>query len=370
MKTTAAVLHELGGEWSVEEIDLDPPKAGEVLVAMGATGLCHSDAHLTTGHMPTELPVIGGHEGAGTVIEVGPDVKGLKAGDRIVLGFIPSCGQCEECAHGRQNLCVLGAHIAFGRQISDGGSRHHTAGVQDLSIFCVLGAFARHTVVSASSCIKIDEGISLDLACLVSCGVITGWGAAVNAGGVRAGDTVVVVGVGGVGVNAVQGAVRAGATKVIAVDPVEFKREKAIEFGATHTATNSEEAIALVTDLTKGRGANVVVNTAGEGTGDQIGKSLAMAGKGGTVVVTNLHAFQESSVQMSALDLTLMEKRVVGSLFGSSSPRRDIPRFLDMYKDGHLKLDQLVTSTYKLDDINQAFTDLHAGRNLRGVITF
>jgi len=369
MKTTAAVLRELGGQWNVEEIDLDPPKLGEVLVELGATGLCHSDAHLVTGDMPTALPVIGGHEGAGTVIEVGPGVTGLRPGDRVVLSFIPSCGRCEDCAQGRQNLCELGAYIAFGRQISDGGSRHRAAG-QDLSIWCVLGAFARHTVVSAASCIKIDDDVPADRACLVSCGVITGWGAAVNAGGVRAGDTVVVVGVGGVGINAVQGAAMAGATQLIAVDPVAFKREKALEFGATHAVSDSAEAHALVTDLTRGRGANVVINAIGVGTGNQIARSLAMTAKRGTVVITNLHGFQEASVQMSALDLTLMEKRVVGSLFGTANPRRDIPRFLDMYRGGHLKLDELVTTTYKLDDINQAFTDLHAGRNLRGIITF
>jgi NDMA-dependent alcohol dehydrogenase len=369
MKTTAAVLWERGGPWSVEEIDLDPPKAGEVLVELGGSGLCHSDEHVLTGDLPWPLPMIGGHEGAGTILETGAGVDWLEPGDRVIFGFLPSCGRCAACSTGMQNLCELGAHLGAGTQISDHTARHHARG-QDLGLMCLLGTFARHTVVSEANCIKIDGDVALDKACLLGCGVVTGWGSAVNAGGVKAGDTTVVVGVGGIGINAVQGAALAGSEFLVAVDPVEFKRQKAIEFGATHAVATSEEATELVAGLTHGRGANVVVNTMGVGTGEQIAKSLAMTAKRGTVVVTNLHEATETTVSMSALDLVLMEKRVVGSLFGTANPRRDIPRLLDLYRHGKLKLDELATRSYKLEDVNAGYQDMRDGHNLRGVITF
>jgi S-(hydroxymethyl)glutathione dehydrogenase/alcohol dehydrogenase len=235
---------------------------------------------------------------------------------------------------------------------------------------CLLGTFAQHTVVSEANCIKIEDDIAFDKACLLGCGVVTGWGSAVFAGGVRPGDTAVIVGVGGIGINAVQGAAFAGAQYVIAVDPVAFKRDKALEFGATHAVESSEEAHALVNDLTYGRGANVVVNTAGVGDGAQIGQSLAMTAKRGTVVVTNLHRATEESVTLNALDMVLAEKRLVGSLFGTANPRLHIPKLLSLYRSGQLKLDELATRTYKLDDINNGYQDMRDGRNLRGVISF
>jgi len=338
-------------------------------VELGGSGLCHSDEHVLTGDLPWPLPMIGGHEGAGTVVEMGPGITTLDPGDRVIFGFIPACGRCAACSAGMQNLCELGQYLGEGTQISDHTARHHARG-QDLGLMCLLGTFARHTVVSEANCIKIDDEIPLDRACLLGCGVVTGWGSAVYAGGVKAGDTVVVVGVGGIGINAVQGARLAGAEHLVAVDPVEFKRRKALEFGATHTASSSEQAQALVAGLTRGRGANVVINTMGLGTGEQIAKSLAMTAKRGTVVITNLHDAAETTVAMSAIDLVLMEKRVVGSLFGTANPRRDIPRMLDLYHSGRLKLDELVTRTYKLDEINTGYQDMREGRNLRGVISF
>jgi len=369
MNTRAAVLWERGGPWNVEAIELDPPRAGEVLVQLGGSGLCHSDEHVLTGDLPWPLPMIGGHEGAGTVVEVGPGVEWLRAGDRVIFGFIPSCGRCAACAKGMQNLCELGMYLGDGTQISDHTARHHARG-QDLGLMCLLGTFAEHTVVSEANCIKIENDVPLDKACLLGCGVVTGWGSAVYAGGVAAGDTVVVVGVGGIGINAVQGAALAGAEHLVAVDPVEFKRTKALEFGATHAVSSNEEAQELVSGLTRGRMANVVVNTMGVGTGEQIAASLAMAAKRGTVVVTNLHRATEVAVSMSALDLVLMEKRVVGSLFGTANPRVDIPHLLSLYEHGKLKLDELVTRSYKLDEVNAGYDDMRAGRNLRGVISF
>jgi S-(hydroxymethyl)glutathione dehydrogenase/alcohol dehydrogenase len=369
MKTTAAILWERGGPWSVEEIDLDPPKAGEVLVELGGSGLCHSDEHVVTGDLPWPVPIVGGHEGAGTVVETGPGVTDLKPGDRVIFGFIPACGRCTACSSGMQNLCELGAHLAGGRQLSDHTARHHARG-QDLGLMLLLGTFARHTVVNEANCITLDDDVPLDRACLLGCGVVTGWGSAVYAGGVQAGDTVVVGGIGGIGINAVQGAALAGAEHLVAVDPVEFKRRQAREFGATHAVSTSEEALELVTELTHGRGAQVVINTMGVGDGVQIAESLAMTGKRGTVVVTNLHRAAETTVSMSALDLVLYEKRVVGSTFGSANPRRDIPRLLRLYRSGRLKLDEVVTRTYPLEDINTGYADMRAGRNLRGVLSF
>jgi NDMA-dependent alcohol dehydrogenase len=369
MKTRAAVLWDRGKSWSVEEIELDAPKAGEVLVSMGGSGLCHSDEHVVTGDLPWPLPIIGGHEGAGVVEEVGPGVTDLSPGDRVIFSFLPVCGRCRPCAQGMSNLCELGMYLGTGTQISDHTARHHARG-QDLGLMCLLGTFAEHTVVSGANCIKIEDDLPLDVACLLGCGVITGWGAVTYTGEAKAGDTVAVVGVGGIGINAVQGAVATGAEYVVAVDPVPFKQEKALEFGATHAVATSEEATALLADLTGGRMAQVCVNTMGIGTGEQIGASLAMVGKRGRVVVTNLHQATETQVTMSALDLTLMEKQVRGSLFGSSNPRADIPRMLELHRSGKLKLEELRTRTYTLDDVNTGYDDMRNGRNLRGVITF
>ena len=234
MKTKAAILWETNTPWSVEEIELDPPKAGEVLVKIAASGMCHSDEHLVTGDLPFALPIIGGHEGAGVVQEVGEGVSWLTPGDHVVFGFIPSCGRCASCSTGHQNLCDLGALMGLGKQVTDGTARHHAQG-KDLGLMCLLGTFAHHTVVNEASCIKIDKDVPLDRACLLGCGVVTGWGSAVYAAEVKPGDTVAVVGVGGIGANAIQGAKLAGAKRIIAIDPIEFKREKAMEFGATHT---------------------------------------------------------------------------------------------------------------------------------------
>ena len=369
MKTRAAVLWDRNKDWSVEEIQLDPPKAGEVLVEMKGSGLCHSDEHVLTGDLPWPLPMIGGHEGAGIVRETGAGVTGLAAGDRVIFSFLPVCGRCSACARGMSNLCEFGLYLGAGTQISDHTARHHARG-HDLGLMCLLGTFAEHTVVSEANCVKITDDLPLDVACLLGCGVITGWGAVAYTGEARAGDTVAVVGVGGIGINAVQGAAAVGAEYVVAVDPVAFKRDKALELGATHAVATSEEAAALLTELTRGRMAQVCVNTMGIGEGGQIAASLALVGKRGRVVITNLHRAAETQVAMSALDLTLFEKQVRGSLFGSSNPRADIPRMLELYRSGHLKLDELRTRTYGLDEINAGYDDMRNGRNLRGVIAF
>jgi S-(hydroxymethyl)glutathione dehydrogenase/alcohol dehydrogenase len=369
MKTKAAVLWEIGQPWSVEEIDLDPPGPGEVLVKLAASGMCHSDEHLVTGDLPFELPIIGGHEGAGVVQEVGPGVSWLAKGDHVVFGFIPSCGRCASCSTGHQNLCDLGALMGLGKQIADGTSRHHAQG-KDVGLMCLLGTFAHHTVVNEASCIKIEKDVPLDRACLLGCGVVTGWGSSVYAAEVSPGDVVAVVGVGGIGANAIQGARLAGAKQIWAIDPVEFKREKAMEFGATHTAASMEEALPLIQAASWGTMANKVIMTMGVGDGGLLAQGLALTAKRGRLVVTNIHPAMEMSANVSLLDLTLMEKQVVGSLFGSGNPRADIPKLLSLYRDGQLDLDGLVTRTYPLEGVNEGYEAMREGTNIRGVLVY
>ena len=369
MKTKAAVLWETNQPWSVEEIELDPPGPGEVLVKLAASGMCHSDEHLVTGDLPFALPIIGGHEGAGVVQEVGSGVSWLARGDHVVFGFIPSCGRCPSCSTGHQNLCDLGALMGLGLQISDGTSRHHAQG-KDVGLMCLLGTFAHHTVVNEASCIKIEPDVPLDKACLLGCGVVTGWGSAVYAAETRPGDTVAVVGVGGIGANAIQGAKLAGAKRIVAIDPVEFKREKAMEFGATHTAPSLAEALPLIQDITWGTMANKVIMTMGVGSGEVMADALALAAKRGRVVVTNIHPAMEASASMSLLDLTLMEKQVVGSLFGSGNPRADIPKLLGLYREGQLDLDGLITRTYPLEGVNEGYEAMRRAENIRGVLVY
>ena len=379
MKTRAAILWEQNADWSVEEIDLDPPQAGEVLVKLVGSGLCHSDEHLRTGDMVVDqetadllgleqFPVIGGHEGAGEVLEVGPGVTSVAPGDHIVLGFIPSCGKCPSCARGRSNLCDLGAFLLSGRQISDFTARHHSSDGTDLGLMCLLGTFAEHTIVAEASCIKIENDIPLNVAALVGCGVTTGWGSATYAADVQPGETVVVVGAGGIGVNAIQGAALAGARHIVAVDPVDFKREQAMVFGATHTASSVEEATELVGQITWGANADKTIITVGVGSGELVGPVLGMTAKGGRCVHTSVAPIDENEVTMSLFDLTLQQKQLVGSIFGSANPRFDIPRLLRLYQEGKLKLDELVTREYDLSEINQGYADMNDGKNIRGFV--
>jgi NDMA-dependent alcohol dehydrogenase len=374
MQTKAAVLRDIGQEWSVETIELDPPKAGEVLVQMKASGMCHSDEHLVTGDLAgatSPMPLIGGHEGAGIVMEVGPNVTGLEPGDHVVFGFIPACGRCPSCASGHSNLCDVGGEaFPTGRQISDGTARHHTADGEDLGLMCLLGTFAQHTVVHESSCVKIDKDLPLDRACLLGCGVVTGWGSAVYAAEVGPGDFVAVVGAGGIGANAIQGAKLAGARVIAAIDPVEFKRETAMELGATHTYASIAEAMEGLGDSTWGRGFDKVLMTMGVGNGDALGEAFHLGGKRAKIVVTNIHPTVEPSMAVPGAFLTLFEKQIIGSLFGSANIRNDIPQLLELYTQGQLDLDTLVTNTYSLDEINQGFEDMRNGKNIRGVLIY
>lgn len=366
MQIDAAVLWEDSGAWEVEPVELDTPRPGEVLVRLAASGLCHSDEHLLTSDLPGVRPIIGGHEGAGVVEEVGAGVDGLEPGDHVVFGFVPACGRCPSCAGGFSNLCDTGAALMVGRQM-DGTSRHHARG-RDLQTMVCLGTFSEATVVNQASCVKISPDIPLDRACLVGCGVTTGWGSAVYAADVRPGDTVAVVGVGGIGSSAVQGARLAGAERIVAVDPVPFKREMAEQFGATHSAASIDEAKGLLEEVTWGRMADKVICAMGVGVGSLMASIMALAAKRGRVVVTNIHPMFELDVRLSLCDVTLMEKQIIGSLFGSANIRRDIPKLLELYQQGQLDLDGMVTRTYPLSGVNDGYQDMRDGRNIRGVL--
>jgi len=380
-KARAAVLWGTGEPWKVQEIDVDEPKRGEVLVRWKAAGLCHSDEHLVTGDMvpPPEalalmgldsfFPIIGGHEGAGVVEAVGPEVHSVQVGDHVSASFVPSCGTCRYCTTGRGNLCDAGAGTLGGGMITDGTHRHFVDG-QPVTLLAKLGTFAELTCVSEMSVIKVDDDLPLDCVSLVSCGVATGWGSATRRADVAPGDTVVVVGIGGIGMNAVQGARMAGAAKVIAVDPLEFKREKAMEFGATHTFASMDEAIPEVTEMTRGQMADKVIMTPGVMYGELMAQAQTLTGKGGTMVVTAVAPITQEDSSINLFNLAMFNKEVKGTIFGSLTPRNDIPRLLDMYRGGQLKLDELITQRYALEDINQGFADMQAGKNLRGVIVY
>ena len=382
MKSRAAVLYGMDQPWVVEEIEVDEPKANEVLVNWKVSGMCHSDEHFVTGDMvpPKELlammgvddffPFIGGHEGAGVVVKCGPGVTTLQPGDHVSASFVPSCGRCRYCSTGRQNLCNLGAGTLTGGMITDGTHRHHVKDGRPVKLMAKLGTFSEYATVAEASLIKVEKDLPLDAVALVSCGVATGWGSATNRADTQPGDTVVVVGIGGIGINAVQGARMAGAKRIIAIDPVEFKREKAMEFGATHTAASMTDAVALLQEVTWGTMANKVILTMGVGSGALMAEAMALASKRGRVVVTNIHPAMEMGVTMNLLDVTLMEKQVVGSLFGSGNPRADIPKLAGLYREGQLDLDGLVTRTYSLEGVNDGYEAMRAGENIRGVLVY
>ena len=367
MKTTAAVVYEPGKRIEIEELDLDGPKDGEVLIRYTHAGLCHSDLHVQTGDLEARLPMVLGHEGAGIVEAVGPGVRRLKEGDHVVMAFIPACGHCRWCASGMSQLCDYGAIIMDGLPITDQVPRVHARG-QGLRQLSLLGTFAPYTVVHEDSCVKIDDDIPLEIASLVGCGVTTGFGAAVNRAKVGPGDTVVVVGTGGVGSSAVQGARIAGAETIVAVDPFEYRREQAKLLGATHAVASMEEAMPLVTELTRGVMADKTIMTASLMTGDMLMPLMLLTRKGGRAVLTSVASPTVLNADVVLVDVILSQKEIVGNVFGGANPHADLPRLLSLYKHGLLKLDELVTKTYSLEQINEGYDDLLGGKTMRGVI--
>jgi NDMA-dependent alcohol dehydrogenase len=372
VNTRGAIMRSAPGQWEVTDLVVDDPQAGELQVKLAASGLCHSDDHIATGDMQVgKYPFLGGHEGAGVVTAVGPGVKGYEEGDHVVFSFLPGCGRCRYCANGQQYICDSGANLLVGSRWDDASSfRVKTSDGEDVGQMCGLGTFAEITTVDIRSTVKIDKSIPLDVACLVGCGVGTGWGTAVQAGEVRAGDTVIVMGIGGIGINAVQGAAHAGASHVIAVDPVPFKLEKARELGATETFASIEEAADFARSVTNGQGADKALVTVGVLKGEHIAQAFDAIGKGGRVVVTGLGDLTDVGIPINPSMLALFTKEIRGALFGDQNPSSDMQKMLRLYQEGNIKLDELITNRYSLDDINQGYADLHDGKNIRGVIVY
>ena len=366
MKTKAAVVYETGKPIEIEELDLDGPRDGEVLIRYLYAGLCHSDIHVSHGDLEARLPMVLGHEGAGIVEEVGPGVTRVKPGDHVVCSFIPNCGHCRYCATGRQSICDMGATILEGYLP---GERFPISGPRgQYGAMCILGTFSQYGVIHQNSAVRVDDDLPLDKAVLVGCGVPTGWGSAVNTAEVRAGDTVAVYGVGGIGINAVQGARYAGAKHVVAIDPLENKRAKALELGATHAFASAAEAQEAITSLTRGQGADSAIVTVGLVDAQVVGEAFTAVGKGGIVVITGLNKLLEPTIQLPGTILTLFRKTVKGSLFGDCNPTTDIPKILGLYQAGDLKLDEIITRTYTLEEVNEGYEDLLDGKNVRGIM--
>ncbi|MEB3019427.1 NDMA-dependent alcohol dehydrogenase [[Mycobacterium] crassicus] len=370
MKTKGALLWEFNKPWSVEEIEIGDPQKDEVKIQMEAAGMCHSDHHLMTGSIPMAgFPVLGGHEGAGIVTEVGPGVEDLAPGDHVVLSFIPSCGKCPSCQAGLRNLCDLGAGLLSGVAVSDGTFRV-TARGQGVYPMTLLGTFSPWMVVHKTSVVKIDPSIPFEVACLVGCGVTTGYGSAVRTADIRPGEDVAIVGVGGVGMSALQGAVNAGARNIFVIEPVEWKRDQALKFGATHVYPEINAAMGGMMEVTGGLMARKVIVTVGEVHGADIENYMILTAKAGTCVLTAMGSILENQVTLNLAMLTLLQKNLQGTIFGGGNPQYDIPQLLSMYQVGKLNLDDMVTRQYKLEQINEGYQDMLDGKNIRGIIRY
>ena len=360
LKTKGALVWELNGPWSVEEIEIGEPRRGEVTVQLETAGLCHSDLHLQTGDFPIpSYPVLGGHEGAGVITEIGEGVENLSVGDHVVMSFIPSCGKCVPCQTGLRNLCDLGMGLLSGQSVSDGSFRV-TAGGKNVLPMSLLGTFAPYVVVHHTSVVKVDPGIPFDVACLVGCGVTTGWGSSVYAA----------IGIGGVGVAALQGARLAGARRVFAVDPYEWKREQALKFGATEAFADIASAAARIAEATRGLMCHKVIVTVGRAEGSEVDSWMGLTAKGGVCVLTAMGGVMDTEVTLNLAGLSLLQKSLQGSLFGGGDPQYDIPEILALYELGQINLDDMVTREYTLEQINDGYRDMLEGRNIRGIIRF
>lgn len=369
MDSRAAVFREAGAPVSIERITLDPPGPTEVLVRGAAVGLCRTDYHVMRGERRVAMtPMVLGHEAAGIVEQVGDAVTGIKRGDHVVLTFIPACGRCHWCRKGLHHLCAEGPRITQGPQL-DGTYRRRDAGGVAVGAFCMIGAFAETTVVDQASVVVIDKDIPFDLASLVACGVPAGVGAARQRARVQPGDSVLVVGCGGDGMNVVQGARLCGATTIIAADIVPAKLDWAREFGATHGVNaQGEDLTRAVLELTGGIGVDhafVCIDPP-----KTLLPAFRATAKAGNVVVTALTPDTVTAIPIPPLELFVTQKAIMGAVYGFASPRLQIPELLALYRTGRLKLRELITRTYRLDEINQAYADLDAGKNLRGVVVF
>ena len=364
MKVKAAVLYEANTPLVIEEVDLDPPKAGEVKIKVGAAGVCRSDLHFMHGDAKCPLPVVLGHEAAGTVEEVGEGVTSVAPGDRVVIAFVSTCGRCENCVIGRPNLCLTRGKFVMSQ--FDGTSRLHK-GDMKIAQFDQMSCFASHTVVPESACIPAPDSLPLEIAAFIGCCTTTGVGAVLYNAKVEADSTVAVVGCGGVGLNVIMGAGLANARQIIAVDINEGKLEFAMKFGATHSVNPSQQdAVERVKELTGGQGVDYAFEVFG--SPDTVEMTYEMTKKGGTAVVVGISPWG-SKAPIDPVALVRDEKVLKGCYYGSARMSTDMPKLIDMYQAGKLPLDELVTRRYSLDQINEAYDDLDRGEIGRGVIT-
>ncbi|MEO2169900.1 MAG: Zn-dependent alcohol dehydrogenase [bacterium] len=359
-----AVVFRGEGKYGVEEITLDPPQAGEVKIKMGATGVCHSDLSVINGVLPLAAPLILGHEGAGTITELGDGVIDLEVGDSVILSFIPQCGTCKECRNGRYVYCET--NQPHGKML-DGTARAHAADGEEIGVMQFLGCMAEEAIVPASSCVKVDGSVPMDRAALVGCGVTTGVGAVFNTAEVTPGSTVAVFGCGGIGLSIIQGAKLAGAKQIIAIDLADNKLEMAKSFGATDTI-NGEDGMAVmkIHEMTGG-GTDFAFEAVGVPA--LMSQTYDSVRRGGTATIVGVGSLTDS-FPINALMVSMSGKVLKGSMYGDANPHVDFPMLLDLYRQGKLNLDDMISSTYSIDEAVQAFDDMQSNKNARGVIVY
>jgi Zn-dependent alcohol dehydrogenase len=362
----AVVTRAIGKPVTVETIQVEPPKHGEVTIRLAACGVCHSDLSVTNGTIQYPLPMVLGHEGAGVVTAIGDGVDGFAVGDHVITSFVTMCGHCHYCQTGRPQLCVQSLKSLY--TLPDGTVRTKDTDGKDLNVFCGCGVMAEIATIHSGNVVKIDDKMPLDRAALIACGVMTGVGAAVNTAKVQAGSIAVIFGCGGVGLNAIQGCAIAGAAMIVAVDTSDEKLELAKKFGATH-GYNIAGRDAAGKDLFKmtGGGADYAFDCVGVGKISEM--AWAVLRRGGMAVVVGI-SNSKDQISLNAQQAATSEKTLTGSYFGSARPHLDFPRLIALYRSGRLKLDELITRTYSIDDAPQAFADLDAGKQGRGVIIF
>ena len=366
MKTRAAVMYEHNQPVVVEELELDEPKANEVLVRTAASGVCHSDLSVVTGAIYYDAAVALGHEGAGIIEQVGADVTGFHPGDHVILSFVSYCSSCRMCQ--MEKVCLCESYdVPRGFQL-DGTYRLHNGSGDGILQMARIATMSEYMVVPQQNLVKIDKDYALEKAALVGCGVTTGVGAVLNTAKVEPGSSVAIIGTGGVGLNAIQGAVLAQAERIIAVDIAEKKLDFAQSFGATDVVNAATcDPVEAVRELTNGLGVDYAFEVIGNPK--TIVQAYRMVRAAGTAVIVGM-AHHEMDVSIPAQHLVSTERQLIGSFYGSCHPRVDMPKLLNLYTEGKLKLDELITRHYRLEQINEAFADMEAGENARGVILF
>ncbi|MDQ6927167.1 MAG: Zn-dependent alcohol dehydrogenase [Actinomycetota bacterium] len=366
---TAAVLTDLDRPLELwDDLEVGAPGPGEVAVRMAASGVCHSDLSMQDGTLPIPLPAVLGHEGAGVVRRVGDGVSDLAPGDHVVVSWVPQCGHCYFCLRGQPQLCTDADTVLITGGLLDGTPRLSGRG-RPVHQMCGCGTFSEESIVAATAAVKVPTDLDLTKAALLSCGVLTGVGAAINTAQIEPGDTVAVVGCGGVGLNVIQGARIAGAGAILAIDVNEPKLELARHLGATATVNASKvDPVAAVRDMSGERGADVAFEAIG--LGPTIAQTIEMTRRGGQAILVGLPRMEVMLTLPAMMTVILQERTIKGCWYGSADIRRDIPRLVELYRHGTLKLDELVARTIGLDEVNQAFTAMRAGEAGRSVIVY